>query len=154
MTTRQVYSPIDGDRVLWCLGFHIGRVWREDDGVSGQLLDLLADWVEQYEAYWRQIHRDEGRAYNEADYARRMVLKMLAKVDGDDAPRRKGGWIPVRDQLPEHGVDVLVHSIRGIQSVRALSADGTWDGRDGLRLARDYVSHWRPLPMAPAPEGE
>lgn len=90
--TKQVYSPIDGETTLRALALYIGTVWREDDGISGQILDLLADWVEQYDTYWTQVHKDEGRKFRELEFARSEVRRLLARINQDEGnpPERIG----------------------------------------------------------------
>ena len=87
---KQVYNPIDGETTFRALALYIGHVWREEFGISGQILDLLADWVEQYDAYWTQVYQDEGRKFREFEYARNEVQRLLARVnqDEDTSPER------------------------------------------------------------------
>ncbi len=80
--TNAIYSPIDGDETLKCLALYIGKVWHEDEGISGQIMDLLADWVAQYSAYWTQVSQDEGRIWREMEHARRVVQRLLLRAHG------------------------------------------------------------------------
>ncbi|MBT8428295.1 MAG: hypothetical protein KJN79_00135 [Gammaproteobacteria bacterium] len=78
---RQIYSPVHGDETLKCLALYIGRVWREDDGISGHVMDLLAEWVEQYEHYWIQVSQDAEILDKQMEHARRTVQRLLGDSD-------------------------------------------------------------------------
>lgn len=66
-------------------------------------------------------------------------------------------WIPVKDEFPEHGVEVLIFS--PIYGVLTAAKDWTqghspdhWNTSYNSRLEMDDVTHWMPLPKPPLVE--
>lgn len=62
-----------------------------------------------------------------------------------------GGWISVREGLPEFGVDVLAY-VAGMVVVASLDADDGWQCEND-DVAGDVPTHWMPLPPPPQDDG-
>jgi hypothetical protein len=62
-------------------------------------------------------------------------------------PEKKDGWIPVTEQLPELGMEVVA-LWDGVPEFATREADGTW--WSFLDESRFSATHWMPLPALPA----
>ena len=65
----------------------------------------------------------------------------------DDAPTI-GGWISVKDRLPESGKRCLVYAAQGIERHISIASFGRHFHLSGRR-AYWRVTHWMPLPEPP-----
>jgi len=67
-------------------------------------------------------------------------------------------WIPVSERLPEPGQDVLCALWDRLSKVQWLAYDYCVKGRARSTWSELWtnsdVTHWMPLPVLPAPEGE
>lgn len=63
--------------------------------------------------------------------------------------RHRLGWVPVRERLPERGVDVLVitkhHPKPVVMSLRPKGGQWDWDGD----VDSWHVTHWTQIPKVP-----
>lgn len=99
---------------------------------------------------WRMGNKCEecernARDCNYYDFISRMdVCSML-----DDAPT-VGGWISVKDRLPEHGKRYLIYATSGDNKIGYITTVA-FGGHFVLSGRRAYwkVTHWMPLPPGP-----
>lgn len=64
-----------------------------------------------------------------------------------------GGWISVKDKLPEDDKDVLVYNSKDKEIIIAnYKGDNAWDSYAYGWLPDDTVTHWQPLPELPEVE--
>lgn len=71
-------------------------------------------------------------------------------IDANDIARfpTVGGWISVKDRLPEDNVRVLVYS----QTLKAMFVDKITDKKWWVLPEAYEVTHWLPLPEKPKEE--
>ena len=94
------------------------------------------------------------RCQLDMDFTRMDICGMI-----DDAPT-VGGWISVKDRLPEtrHAVLVYTPHYKNIWAA-SMHEDGnwyTWSPRDGVYLDPDWhgpIAYWMPFPESPKEEG-
>ena len=62
------------------------------------------------------------------------------------------GWIPVTERLPEVETDVLVRGVRRNEVMHRVAGlfNGEWSSQETEDLLLGEVTHWMPLPAAPA----
>jgi hypothetical protein len=74
------------------------------------------------------------------DYAMRIVEQMPTI----------GGWISVKDRLPEHGKRYLIYATSGNNKIGHITM-ASFGGHFALSGIRAYwkVTHWMPLPEPP-----
>ena len=62
------------------------------------------------------------------------------------------GWIPVTERLPEVETDVLVRGVRRNEVMHRVAGlfNGEWSSQETKDLLLGEVTHWMPLPAAPA----
>lgn len=80
------------------------------------------------------------------------AIALVRDMLRDDALEHR--WIPVAEKMPEDGTSVTVWMPEyvGEEVETADVRRGAFDLRDGSRLSRRSVTHWRPLPSAPERE--
>jgi len=81
--------------------------------------------------------QDARKCQYEQDFSRMDICEML-----DEAPT-VGGWISVKDRLPEKHGHYLVIRDNGYMSVDTYSRSSHW-GKDVCK-----ITHWMPLPEPP-----
>lgn len=83
----------------------------------------------------------------EAAYDAAELLTTKPAPDQDVA-----GWIPVTERLPEVETDVLVRGVRRNEVMHRVAGlfNGEWSSQETEDLLLGEVTHWMPLPAAPA----
>ena len=84
-----------------------------------------------------------------------VTLETLSLLCGakliEEAPT-VGGWISVKERLPENGQQVVAISVDGVcEVVNFEERTGRWLGMEGW-YPTDRIAHWMPLPKLPKEE--
>ena len=86
---------------------------------------------------------NRDRAQQDTSYSTMMLYEIRGEID---AQPTVGGWISVKDRLPEEGVCLGCHgSSVGIYGYLF----GEWFDEDNCTCGEGYVTHWMPLPEPP-----
>lgn len=64
-----------------------------------------------------------------------------------------GGWVSVKDRLPEAGVKCLIRDMKDA-AIGMYMENGIWQWADGDFYAKGGITHWMPLPEPPKEEKE
>lgn len=100
----------------------------------------------------RDCAYDAGHPHNEC--VELLLKDALSLLKAQEVPDN-GGWISVKDRLPDNGQDVLVYLDDGEETRVAPCnyANGVWFDCVMNRVATlHHITHWMPLPEPPKEE--
>ena len=82
----------------------------------------------------------------------RLLIESLYTAPQPAPAQDVAGWIPVTERLPEVETDVLVRGVRRNEVMHRVAGlfNGEWSSQETEDLLLGEVTHWMPLPAAPA----
>ncbi len=82
----------------------------------------------------------------------RLLIESLYTAPQPAPSQDVAGWIPVTERLPEVETDVLVRGVRRNEVMHRVAGlfNGEWSSQETEDLLLGEVTHWMPLPAAPA----
>lgn len=118
--------------------------------MSNQVNPLAEKIAQALHEQWR---KDE---YNPLIFSVKQIAAVIAPLlpEGD-------GWIPCAERMPEIGAMVIVWACRNEDAGKVSILEYTKESEEHQRIIRHdgqwwnngtRITHWRPLPPAPAPE--
>jgi len=122
--------------------------------MSAELLRECSAVANEVRDYLRVINIGTRTAYD----ATSLMSKAAAKLEQVSAYLESGGWVDVRERLPDTELDVLVYHVLGDRAICNKAIDVAayvngkwvfpWD-RSNLNNPPQWVTHWQPLPQPP-----
>ena len=77
-----------------------------------------------------------------------LIMFLLKAADEIDRLKR-GGWISVKDRLPEKCTEILIYAPNHGCIVAKYSNNEFWDTISCYVYSTDEITHWMPLPAPP-----
>lgn len=130
-----------------------------DDGICSPGVQKPEEAFDHVERWFDFRGENGGTKYcvNASDYD---SLLSAYRARGERIKALENPWITVEERMPENGADILfnVPGCYGVEQGRFDSMrfvpDRTSSYNDEVSFDVEQVTHWMPLPAAPAKEGE
>lgn len=122
----------------------------------------MTDWKRSVADIWRRfnLQNDNGHDHDLTNLDVQIILTELERLQQENAQLRaeisrmkRGGWVSVKERLPELGQGVLVIDRDGSQEVATFAGD-CFVGHDGIGADVNYFTHWMTLPEPPKEDDE